>query len=113
LNNAAKHSGGTVVRISLELEPHGVGLVVEDDGKGGQTDGTAAGTTREVAISGGEHPALRPTETPNLASAGRLLGGDGIANMRRRLSKVGGTFEIQCAPGKGTRVRFWVPVTNA
>ena len=34
----------------------------------------------------------------------------GIANMRRRLAEIGGSCEIQSAPGQGTRIRFVVPV---
>jgi signal transduction histidine kinase len=36
--------------------------------------------------------------------------GNGIGNIRRRIADIGGTCEIQSAPGKGTTVRFKVPV---
>jgi len=35
---------------------------------------------------------------------------NGLQNMAKRLREVGGTFEIQSAPGKGTRVVFKVPM---
>jgi signal transduction histidine kinase len=38
--------------------------------------------------------------------------GVGLTNMRDRLGAVGGTLEIESAPGKGTRIRGAVPLTN-
>jgi len=37
-------------------------------------------------------------------------GGNGLANMRARLEKLGGRFEIASQPGHGTTVRFYVPL---
>jgi signal transduction histidine kinase len=37
-------------------------------------------------------------------------GMDGVANLRTRCEKLGGCFEIESAPGRGTTVRFRVPV---
>ena len=34
---------------------------------------------------------------------------DGVANMRARLEKLGGRFEITSEPGRGTTLRFFVP----
>ena len=36
--------------------------------------------------------------------------GNGLANMQRRLADIGGHCEIQSEPGRGTRVRFTVPL---
>jgi signal transduction histidine kinase len=38
--------------------------------------------------------------------------GIGLTNMRDRLGAVGGTLEIESAPGKGTRLRGAVPSTD-
>jgi signal transduction histidine kinase len=35
--------------------------------------------------------------------------GNGLSNMRRRLEHIGGRFEIESAPAKGTTVRFVIP----
>ncbi|MFN2282384.1 MAG: GAF domain-containing protein [Anaerolineales bacterium] len=35
--------------------------------------------------------------------------GHGLANMQRRISKVGGNIELDSSPGKGTRVLAWIP----
>lgn len=37
---------------------------------------------------------------------------DGIVNMRRRMSEIGGEFQMDSAPGRGTKVIFRVPVTK-
>ncbi len=36
--------------------------------------------------------------------------GDGLINMRERLEKMGGRFEIASQPGRGTTVRFYMPL---
>jgi signal transduction histidine kinase len=38
--------------------------------------------------------------------------GDGLTNMRDRLGAVGGTLEVESAPGKGTRIRGAVPLSE-
>jgi signal transduction histidine kinase len=37
-------------------------------------------------------------------------GGNGMLNMQKRAQELGGTFEIESHPGKGTRVNFEIPV---
>jgi signal transduction histidine kinase len=37
---------------------------------------------------------------------------DGIANMRARIEKLGGRFEIDSQSGSGTRLQFYVPLTE-
>jgi len=41
-----------------------------------------------------------------------ILGADGIANMRERLNKLGGSCKIQSEPGKGTTIRFEAPLSK-
>jgi signal transduction histidine kinase len=38
--------------------------------------------------------------------------GNGIANLRRRASDIGGTLELQSAPGQGTLIRLTVNITH-
>ena len=40
--------------------------------------------------------------------SGRLLSGNGLENMTRRLAGIGGTCDIQSAPGAGTKITFTV-----
>jgi signal transduction histidine kinase len=42
------------------------------------------------------------------AAKGRAASGNGLENMRRRLTAIGGSCEIQSAPGAGTKVIFSV-----
>ncbi|MGB8370692.1 MAG: ATP-binding protein [Limisphaerales bacterium] len=45
-----------------------------------------------------------------LAAGAAGRGGDGLVNMRVRLEKMGGRFEIASQPGRGTTVRFYMPL---
>jgi signal transduction histidine kinase len=88
LNNAAKYSHGTAVTIELKLQPTGFLLIVSDDGRG------LAGSAES---------------TPTAIGA-RLLGGDGLDNLRRRMARLGGECRLQSEPGRGTRVELSVPL---
>ena len=39
-------------------------------------------------------------------------GGDGLVNMRARLENLGGRFEIASQPGRGTTIRFYMPLNR-
>ena len=45
-----------------------------------------------------------------LAAGAGTRGGDGLVNMRARLEKMGGRFAIASQPGRGTIVRFYLPL---
>ncbi len=45
-----------------------------------------------------------------LAADARARGGDGLVNMRARLEKMGGRFGIASQQGRGTTVRFYLPL---
>jgi signal transduction histidine kinase/ligand-binding sensor domain-containing protein len=84
MNNVARHAAATEVRITLVTRADSFVMVVEDNGKGfDPTTGAASGT-------------------------GRFSHRNGLANMRQRLSEIGGRCEITSTPGKGTRVEFLV-----
>lgn len=85
LNNAVKHSHATEVWLRLRVEEKYFTLILEDNGRG-----LAAGY-----------------EAPD--DAGRITGGSGLLNMKRRLADVGGTCEISGAAG-GTRIAFSAPI---
>ena len=84
LNNAVRHAEAHEVRIALEVKPSGLTLSVEDDGRG-------------FAL-GAEHC--------NASSRGSR----GLVGMKERLAKIGGRLELESSLGKGTRVRFVVPL---
>lgn len=74
LNNALKHAAATSVTVRICIVDGYVELVIADNGKGFEFDVTGSG------------------------------GGMGLANMRERAEKLGGTLWIVSEPGKGTRV---------
>lgn len=79
LANVVRHAGASEVRLRVGVDERELRVEVEDDGCG-------------LAIADPTAP-----------------GHEGIANMRRRIAKLGGQFEIAGEAGRGTRVRFSVP----
>ena len=82
LRNAAKHAPGTPVTVSLAPQSDDLFLRIEDQGPGFDPE------------------------------AVRGKGGLGIISMQERTQIVGGTFILQSAPGKGTRIDVLVPLTR-
>ena len=87
LHNAVKHSGASEVLIRLAVREKSFELALEDNGRG---------------FAVGEKMKKSP------GSQGRAASGNGLENMRRRLAAIGGSCEIQSAPGAGTQVFFSV-----
>ncbi len=82
LANVVRHSGASEVRFVVRVEHRILSVVMADNGCGLRTPDTTAG------------------------------GHEGINNMRRRMEKLGGQFEITGAPGQGTTVKFSVPLES-
>jgi PAS domain S-box-containing protein len=80
LNNAAKYSRARHVEVLLERRHDSVLLVVEDDGIGFEAEGGVKGQ------------------------------GFGLVGMRERAALVGGSVEIESAPGQGTTVLVRIDV---
>jgi signal transduction histidine kinase len=80
LNNAAKYSRARRIEVILERRADAVRLVIEDDGIGFDAGGDANGR------------------------------GFGLIGMRERAALVGGSLEIESAPGQGTTVFVRVDV---
>jgi signal transduction histidine kinase len=85
LNNTIRHASASEARITLQPEQGGFLLTVTDDGQGFD-------------------PSAKATRN-------RPGGGNGLRNMHQRLAQIGGSCEIQSAPGAGTTVRFRVDVS--
>lgn len=79
LSNVVRHAKAKTVSLSLERTPEGLVLQVKDDGVG----------------------------MADVEAARRLS--YGLSGMHQRVRAVGGTFEVESAPGQGTRVRAFVP----
>ncbi len=88
LNNIVKHAQATEARLSLEVAPEGILLTLADNGRG-------------FAPHSGESISSPDTS--------RVAGGNGLANMRRRMEAIGGACAWDTAPGEGTRVRLELP----
>ncbi len=89
LHNVLKHAHATEVRVSLEVHPEGFVLVAADNGRGFDPQ-----ATQGLARSTGDGT--------------RLLAGNGLQNMKKRLEEIGGRCEWDSAPGEGTRVKLHV-----
>jgi PAS domain S-box-containing protein len=86
LTNVLKHAGASHVSVVLQRSPIQVSAVVEDDGRGFDTD------SPEAAIA-----------------AERRLG---VLGMRERVALVGGTLTIEANIGRGTTVIARVPLSG-
>lgn len=80
LNNVVRHAAASAVRIELTITQQSFTLAITDDGRG--FDPARAGLGQAAA--------------------------DGLANLQRRLAKLGGVCEITSQPGAGARVAFTI-----
>jgi PAS domain S-box-containing protein len=82
LTNLARHASASRCKVTLYFDDNQLTLTIRDNGKGFVPDAL------------GEADGL------------------GVANMRERANLVGGTFDIQSLPGKGTRICFVVNLSQ-
>jgi ligand-binding sensor domain-containing protein/signal transduction histidine kinase len=100
LHNVVKHASAGEVRVELRLDAAKLTLRVVDDGQGFSRAVSAPASAGGNPFSGIGAP----------MGADRIAGGNGLPNMRRRLTDIGGACEIRSEPGHGTTVTFSVPV---
>ena len=81
LDNVIKHARAGRVRLRLDRTDDGIRIVLEDDGVG--------------------------FDAGDAGDAGRSLG---LFQVRERMGRLGGRFEIESAPGEGTRARLTLPL---
>ncbi|MBR3582388.1 MAG: CHASE domain-containing protein [Kiritimatiellae bacterium] len=84
VTNAAKHSGGTRVVLTLDFPPEGGLLAIEDDGRG-----------------------MAAADAPD------AVGGNGLRIMRHRADILGGTLSFETSPATGTRIAVSFPAAPA
>jgi len=82
LGNAARHSQATLVKVTLDLGEDRVRVSVDDNGKGFDADAIQHGNSL------------------------------GLKLIRERAEMLGGSFEVDSALGKGTRITFAVPARS-
>jgi two-component system CheB/CheR fusion protein len=87
LNNVVKHAHATRVDVVLEANGPEIALVIEDNGVG--FDAAAA------------------------EKADKPASGIGLIGMRERAALIGGTLQVESAPGRGTTIYLRYPVTPA
>jgi PAS domain S-box-containing protein len=84
LANAEKHAHAKSIRLRLDTQGEAIQLTIQDDGCGFD-------------------PAAAKTGKPK-------LGGLGLTNMRERAAALGGYFEVESAPGRGTTITVRIPL---
>ena len=80
LNNAIKYAEPTRISAKVVVEGKGLLVMVDDDGKGFDTEGPSKGM--------------------------------GMTNLRKRMEAIGGSFELNSAPGMGTQARLYLPLSK-
>jgi signal transduction histidine kinase len=83
LTNVARHAQASRVEVIIQKLPEGICMKIKDDGKSFQVD---------RVLHGKGHKHL------------------GLLGMRERLEMVGGSFEVECAPGNGTTIMAKIPL---
>jgi len=82
LTNVLKHSGATLVKVSVSCAGRELQIQVTDNGRGFA-------------------PPAAPAATPPPEESG-----NGLRNMRERIETVGGRCTVSSSPGQGTTIRF-------
>jgi signal transduction histidine kinase/ligand-binding sensor domain-containing protein len=87
-NNIVKHSGASEASLSMTVEGPRMRVLVRDNGCGFTPGGhsTMGGVPRRQ--------------------------GFGLFGMSERMKMIGGSFSVESAPGRGTRIRLELPVTE-
>jgi len=86
LTNVARHAQASRVEVIIQKLPDGICMKIKDDGKSFQVD-------RLMHGNGGKHL--------------------GLLGMRERLEMIGGSFEVESAPGHGTTITAKIPSGKA
>lgn len=86
MNNALSHGQATQIQVLLDVGGEKITAVVEDNGNGFNAD--------------------------DVWSKKSSSDGIGLSSLRERVNLLGGTIEIQSAPGQGTKAEFFIPVES-
>ena len=87
--NILKHSNASRAEVSMVLNNAAFEIKISDNGKG-----------------------LRPNQSNSTGDLSTTVSGDGLSNMRKRLADIGGFCAIESAPGRGTHVKFVIPLNS-
>lgn len=86
LNNIKNHAQATHVQIMLNVDGEKASAVIEDDGVGFDVHEAMAASRQRKTL--------------------------GLSSMREQVELLGGGINFDSAPGRGSRVEFWLPVGN-
>ncbi len=89
LTNILKHSGATKARIAMICRDREFEIIISDNGTG--FDSAASESSSSSSATGF---------------------GNGLGNMRRRMTELGGRFVLESQPGKGATIRFILSLNN-
>lgn len=84
INNIARHAGCASVTLAVRIAAHRLEAAIEDDGRGFDPDAR---------------------QRPDAHT-----GGNGLGNMKLRAAQLGGHLDIDSALGRGTRLKFTIPL---
>jgi signal transduction histidine kinase/CheY-like chemotaxis protein len=87
MNNTRKHARAKHIWVALAFADNAATLAVRDDGRG--------------------------FDEMHALQAARARGSVGLMQMRERAARAGGTFELDTAPGKGTRISVALPMRES
>jgi ligand-binding sensor domain-containing protein/signal transduction histidine kinase len=85
--NVLKHSAATRAKVSVGCENSTLEVIISDNGHG-----------------------LAPLTNGAKSADATVVQGNGMVNMRRRLTDIGGDCSLKSEPGAGTTVRFILPL---
>lgn len=118
-----KTPGGRLTVSVARRDAGKVEIIVSDDGAGIDVEKVKAAAVRAGTLAAGEATLLdEPTALAHIFDSGvstspiitEISGrGLGMAIVREKVEKLGGTISIESAPGKGTTFRIVLPVTLA
>ena len=87
VTNVIRHAGSCRIDVTVRRDGAGIDVSVEDDGKGFDVG-----------------------QTMERAATGKAIG---LLGMQERVSMTGGEIEIDSTPGRGTRIRVRLPLSEA
>ncbi len=94
VNNLVKHSGAGEAVFEVKLENESLTVEITDNGRGFDLSEPSAPTGGFSANATG-------------------FGGNGLPNMKKRATALGGKFKIESEKGEGTKVRFEIPLKQS
>lgn len=100
LSNIARHAEATSVSVQLLDRGNAVTLTIEDDGKGFEAEKNRP----KSPLKGPSGLLSRPK------GSGRGLG---CISMKERAELLGGTFQLESSPKKGTRIHVTIPLKSS